>query len=98
QGQPHSLTSVSLTEILTGKVPSEMIEDKIVIIGSKDSPNHMLPTPLGFMTKAEVVANIVDNANHNRWPKKLDIQYYLLFFLFLIVVSVLIVNYYPQSL
>lgn len=98
QGQPQSYSTVSLTDILSTKVDTNRIKNKIVIIGSKDSPNHMLPTPLGFMSKAEVVANIVDNANYDRWPIKLDLQYYILFFFFLIVMSVIIINYYPQSL
>ncbi len=98
QGLPQSFKTVQLKDILNNRINPKMVEGKIVIIGSKDSPNHMLPTPLGFMSKAEIVANIVDNANHHRWPIKLPLQAYILFFIFLIAVTVTIVNYYPQSL
>ncbi len=98
QGAAGTFRSVTMSDILNETAPPEWFKNKIIIVGSKDSTSHLLPTPMGFMSKAEVLANIVDNSIHERWPLQLSIEYYFFYLAILSLISILIVDSYPPNL
>lgn len=98
QGGSGTFRSVSLTDVLKDRVNPEWFKNKIVIVGSKDAISHQLATPYGFMSKSEVLANVVDNSLNKRWILHLPLGIYLGYFFLLILLSALIVIYYPPNL
>lgn len=94
---PLLIPRVKMTDILQNKVPLEKIRDKIIIIGTKDSPDHVHPTPVGFMTRAELLAQMVDNYNKMSFPSKLPFHVYAAYLLLVLILSLFIIYEYPQN-
>lgn len=96
-GPPISFQTMQIERILKGQIKPAEVEGKFIIIGSKDSPGHLLPTPLGLMTKAEIMANVTDNTIRNQWIKIADRKIYIAFLGIILLISVLIIRSYPQA-
>lgn len=94
---PGSFPTYSALDVLTGQVSAEDLKGKTIIVGAKDSNEHIYPTPLGFMTKAEVFAQIVDNFNYERFPRKLPIQFYAFYLALILILTLIVVFEYPQN-
>ena len=97
QASPGKIKSYRLIDVFTGRIKKEDLEGKIVIIGALDSSEHLYPTPLGYMNKAEIIAQIVDNFNSERFPRKLPIGFYATYLLILLGIALVIVFEYPQG-
>lgn len=94
---PLLIPRYKVTDILQGKIPLEVLKDKTIIIGAKDSPDHIHPTPIGFMTRAELIAQIVDNYNKMSFPVKLPFHVYAAYLLLVLILSLMIIYEYPQN-
>jgi two-component system phosphate regulon sensor histidine kinase PhoR len=97
QVEPDGIHTYRLIDLFTGKIKKEDLENKTIIIGTKDSSEHLYPTPMGYMTKAEVVAQIVDNFNSEGFPRKLPIEFYSVYLLILLSIALVLIFQYPQS-
>lgn len=97
QAVPDKIPSYDVIDILAGKVKAEDLRDKTILIGTKDSKEHLYPTPFGFMNKSEVFAQILDNFNNERFPRKLPIQFYAFYLAIILILSLLIIFEYPQN-
>lgn len=97
QGPRNSFTQYSLTELFSGEIPPQALKGKIVIIGGQDSDGSIHRTPVGEMTRAELMANLVDNTLGNKWIGQLNPFISALFILGLLILSVWIISSYPQS-
>lgn len=97
QAAPDKIPSYRAIDILMGKVKPEELRGKTVIIGAKESSEHLYPTPLGYMTKAEVFAQIVDNFNYERFPRKFPVQFYAIYLALILILTLLIIFEYPQN-
>jgi two-component system phosphate regulon sensor histidine kinase PhoR len=96
RGGKGTFPSYTLKEVMSGEADGDL-DGKIVIIGSGDLESHLLNTPMGAMTRAEVTANVVDNFLNKRWfryPSKLLLAVYLVLILAL---TVWLLFSYPQS-
>jgi two-component system, OmpR family, phosphate regulon sensor histidine kinase PhoR len=94
---PEKIPTYRALDILSGKIKDSELEGKTIIVGTRDSTEHLYPTPLGFMTKSQVIAQVVDNFNHERFPKKWPIQFYALYLAIILILTLLIVFEYPQN-
>lgn len=97
QAAPNKIPSYKALDILAGKVKLEELEGKTLIVGTKDSNEHIYPTPLGFMNKSEVFAQIVDNFNAERFPRKFPVQFYAFYLAIILILTLLIIFEYPQN-
>lgn len=97
QAGPDKIPSYRALDILAGNVKIEDLRGKTLIIGAKESSEHLYPTPLGYMTKSEVFAQMVDNFNNERFPRKLPIQFYAFYLAIILILTLLIVFEYPQN-
>lgn len=97
RGRPNRFPSVSAEDVLSGNVPTNYFHDKIVIIGSRDSDGHTYRTPLGEMTRAELVATVTDNYIGERWVDRLPRPATALYLLAILIVSIYVMSSYPQS-
>jgi two-component system phosphate regulon sensor histidine kinase PhoR len=76
---------------------NEVLSTRLVILTDSSGLKRLL-TPLGSMSKAEIVANISDNLFNGSWVKRLNPFLYSLILLLLCIFCVLIIFYHPQSI
>lgn len=97
RGGTNVFTEYSMTEVLSGQLPASTFRDKIVLIGAETNSNSQFLTPLGPSHRAGVTAQIVDNILMDRWIKRAPTVFYMAGLFLVLVISVLILIQYPQS-
>ncbi len=98
RGPGKTFPSVTARDLLRGQVPSDRLKNKIVIVGSRGAEGHRFQTPLGVMSRAEILANIADNVMKRRWIVRMDLGTSALYLMLVLVVAAAIMNLYPQSI
>lgn len=97
RGEAGLFPTIKFVDLVQGKTDLSFLKDKIVIIGSSDSERHIYRTPLGRMSRAEIIANITDNILENRWITRPAFYVYALSYLILVIFLTFIVFYYTQT-
>ncbi len=97
RGRSRVFTSVTAEEVLSREVGPKFFTDKIVIIGVESGSSVRFLTPVGLLTRTEVIAHIVDNLVENRWIRKYNPSLYALYALILVLLATFVVTQYPQS-
>lgn len=97
RGSQNLYTNLNLVDLLSGDLPKNYLQNKIIIIGAHYSVGNHFLTPIGALSRADVVAQITDNLIHNRWIKKYPPMVYLIYSLLLVILAVLIISHYPQG-
>jgi two-component system phosphate regulon sensor histidine kinase PhoR len=95
-GAAGSFPTVSVRDLLEGRVPPEAFNGKLVIIGNRTDSTEAYTTPLGRMSRAEAVANITDNLLRNKVPKRISLWVSFLVSGMLVFAAVLFILSYPQ--
>lgn len=95
-GAAGSFPTVSVRDLLEGRVPPEAFHGKIVIIGNRSDAGELFTTPLGRMSRAEVIANITDNQLRGMTPKRISLWFSFLISAFLVFWAVIFILNYPQ--
>lgn len=85
----------SAREILKAPRTVTDLQDKIVLIGSPSA--HLVLTPLGAVSRLELLGQTADNLLYQRWILRAPSWVYFLFLLALVVLCSLTMNQYPQS-
>ena len=96
-GPQGTFPKIKLLDILHNHVPPNALIGKVVIIGAEDTPGHKYLTPVGSLSKAELVANSVNNWLMNQWIWKTSSIVYFLYLLTIVGIAVMVMTYYPQS-
>jgi CHASE2 domain-containing sensor protein len=78
-------------------VPPEAFHRKVVLIGHRSQATEIFTTALGRMSRAEVIANIVDNHLQRRIPQRLPAWVYLALMAVIATFSVRFILLYPQA-
>jgi signal transduction histidine kinase len=97
RGGRDTYRSVSALAILRHSVPPSFFKDKIVLIGGHSIPSQSYHTPLGKMSRTEVLAQIVDNVIAKRWIWRLPAGPCSIYLLLVLLVVVAILATYPQA-
>lgn len=97
RGDPGIFREVHLSEVLLDKIPPTAFQDKIVIIGAEMNSGASVMTPVGPMSRAELLATVVDNLLNDRWIKRFSQAVYWLGLFFVMLVAVWIISTYPQT-
>lgn len=97
RGPRQVFPSVNALAILKGRIPPNFFKQKIVIIGSRSMPSHLFETPLGPMSRSEVMAQVIDNVIGKRWITRLSPWLSSVYLLLVLLISVYILTTYPQS-
>lgn len=87
----------SLSDILNDSSLQAYLKNKIIIIGT-ENPNSNFLTPVGFLSKAEIVAHIVDNARNSKWVRFFPLELYFIYFLFLVIFTIAVMLRYPPQI
>jgi signal transduction histidine kinase len=97
RGPSRVFTSVTVDELLNQELRPDFFKDKIVLIGVESGSSIRFLTPVGLLTRTEILAHIVDNLVEHRWIVKFPPLIYVLYALILVVLMTFVVTQYPQS-
>lgn len=93
----RKIKEISLSEVLNLPPQDMSLKNKILIIGTNKSVSHQIYTPMGLMYRYQLWTNITDNVISNMFIKKLNLVFYFLALLGLMVIGVLVITNYPQT-
>ena len=96
-GPAEAFKVVNFRDVMEGRVDRAVFREKIVLIGSLSNPIEQMQTPLGRMSRTEVMANIVDNVVLNKTMTRLPTAFYFGLLVLLIFASMWVLASYPQS-
>ena len=96
-GPQGTFTHLTLNTLLSSRNARKMIENKIVLVGRAPDPNHLIKTPVGFLSRPEFFANVLEDTLHEKWIIKVNMLWYQLSLLVLLGFSVWIIFRYPQT-
>ena len=88
---------INARDLIEGRVPLGEFKDKIVLIGSLGNSAEQVQTPVGRMSRTEVLANTVDNIINQTTIRRMDRSVYLVLLFVLLMSSIWILANYPQS-
>ena len=97
RGPPQVFASVSALAVLQNRIPPGFFKDKIVIVGSRSLPAQIYQTPIGKMSRADVLAQLVDNVLGKRWITRTSYWLCSIYLLMVLLLTVLTLTHYPQS-
>lgn len=97
-GPKNSYRSISATDLMHERMPPDFFKNKIVIIGNSTLPSHVFQTPVGRLTRAEVVAQIADNALGPRWIERTNPWVWMIYMAVVILLAAAIQVTYPQTM
>jgi signal transduction histidine kinase len=96
RGPSGTFPSIRFADVLNGRLAPHFFRDKIVIIGARNRENHTFQTPLGAMTRAEVLANLTDNIEYQRTFVEVPTWIVMLYLLAMILLTLWFLFQYPQ--
>lgn len=97
RGSSKVFTQYTLSEILYDEIPKDAFTNKIVLIGAETNAGPHFITPLGSLSRTEILAHITDNLLKKRWIQRLNFVWYAAGFFVLMMFAVFLITAYPQS-
>lgn len=97
RGSQKSFQHLSLQQVFQSEIAEPLVRNKIIIIGAGKGSNSTFATPVGPLTRSEIVAHATDNLLHQRWIRRLPKPLAILELFLVMVISVFLMNYYPQK-
>jgi len=97
RGSSRVFTQYSLAEVLNEEIPDHAFTNKIILIGAETSSGPQYLTPLGGLSRSEILAHITDDLLGNKWIRQWHFAAYALLFLGLTLLAVYLITQYPQS-
>ncbi|AHI05537.1 sensory transduction histidine kinase [Bdellovibrio bacteriovorus W] len=97
RGSNKVFTQYSLSEILYDDLPSKAFTGKIILIGAETSTGPVYMTPMGTISRMEILAHATDTVLGGKWIQRLSFWWYASGFVLLMVIAVFLITTYPQS-
>ncbi len=94
---PGKFIEYSYKDIVLNKIPANSLKNKIILIGAELGSGLQWQTPIGSMSRLEVIAQITDNLLKKRWIYRLHNIWYFAGLFVLMLLTVLIITSYPQT-
>ncbi len=88
---------ISAVDIMQGHVPPGFFSGKLVLIGSNSLQSHQFQTPLGQMSRMDMMAQIADNVIGKRWITRLSTGLSSVYLLAVLLLAAYILLTYPQA-
>lgn len=98
RGTPGTFPSIQARDLLNGKITAEELKNKIIIIGSRSYEGHQVASPLGVMSKAELMANITDNILTSNWIQRPPNWVHSIYLMLIIIGAFFLLQIYPQTI
>ncbi|WP_291516287.1 CHASE2 and HATPase_c domain-containing protein [Bdellovibrio sp. ArHS] len=96
-GSSRVFTQYTLSEIMYDEIPANAFSDKIVLIGAETSAAPVYMTPVGTLSRSEILAHVTDTVLGNKWIQRLSFWWYAAGFFILMMMAVFLITTYPQS-
>lgn len=97
RGSGRVFTQYTLSEVLNDEIPPDALKDKIILVGAETNSGPQYLTPVGALSRAEILAHIADDLLGDKWIRQWSFGVYALMFLLLTLIAVFIITQYPQS-
>ncbi len=97
RGGASSFRVVTFSDVISNRIAPETLRNAVILVGNLGSSAEQMQTPLGRMSRVEVIANIVDNVIGRRSLHRAPDFVYLLLLLALMAGSLAVISMYPQS-
>ncbi|WII72013.1 CHASE2 and HATPase_c domain-containing protein [Bdellovibrio sp. 22V] len=97
RGSSRVFAQYSLSEIMYDEIPADAFADKIVLIGAETSSAPMYMTPMGTLSRTEILAHVTDTVLGDKWIQRLSFWWYASGFFVLMLLAVFLITTYPQS-
>lgn len=97
RGTSKVFTQYALSEILYDEVPADAFTNRIILIGAETSSGPVYMTPIGTLSRTEILAHATDTVLGNKWIKRLPFGWYAIAFFVLMLLAVFLITTYPQS-
>ncbi|MGE4130707.1 MAG: ATP-binding protein [Bdellovibrionales bacterium] len=97
RGPRDSYRSIHAADVMAGRYPPDFFHGRTVIIGNSTLTHHYVQTPVGRLTRAEALAEMVDSVAGNRWIHRIPLGLAALYILAILILGVLIMRSYPQQ-
>lgn len=97
RGSARVFKQYSLSEIIYDELPANAFTDKIILIGAETSSAPVYMTPMGTLSRTEILAHITDTVLGDKWIKRLSFVWYAAGFFVLMLMAVFVITTYPQS-
>ena len=97
RGSSKVFNQYSLSQILYDELPANTFTNKIILIGAETSAAPVYLTPVGTLSRTEILAHVTDTVLGNKWIRRLSFWWYASGFLVLMIFAVFIITTYPQS-
>lgn len=91
-------TELTLSDVTSGQLPKDFFTGKIVLIGSEQSTNAQVQTPIGLMSRQEFWGSVVENFLSDSFIKKISSAWYAVFLLALNLIAIWVITTYPLSI
>lgn len=97
RGSSNSFHHLSLRQIVNMDFPEHLVRDKIIIIGASQDAFSGIASPVGTLSRSELLAHITDNLLNHRWIKKLPKTAAIAELFIVMLISVFLMNFFPQK-
>lgn len=97
RGSSKVFAQYTLSEILFDELPPNIFENKVILIGAETSSGPVYMTPLGTLSRTEILAHVTDTVMGDKWIKRLSFWWYACGLVLLMLLSVFLITSYPQS-
>ncbi|WP_374001612.1 ATP-binding protein [Bdellovibrio bacteriovorus] len=97
RGSSRVFKQYTLSEIIYDELPANAFTDKIILIGAETSAAPVYMTPMGTLSRTEILAHITDTVLGNKWIQRLPFIWYAAGFFILMLLAVFVITTYPQS-
>lgn len=97
RGSSRVFTSVTVDDVLNHNLTKDFFTNKMVLVGVESGSSIRFLTPVGLLTRTEIIAQVIDNLSKDRWIKKYHTAFYALYALLLVLLATFVVTQYPQS-
>lgn len=98
RGSSKVFKQYSMSEIMYDEIPAHAFKNKIILIGAETSAAPVYMTPIGTLSRTEILAHITDTVLGDKWIKRLPFAWYAVGFFFLMLFAVFLITTYPQSM
>lgn len=97
RGSNKVFAQYSLSQILYDELPANTFTNKIILIGAETSSGPVYLTPVGTLSRTEILAHLTDTVLGNKWIQRLSFWWYAVGFILLMWFAVFLITTYPQS-
>ncbi len=97
RGSSNSFHHLSLRQILGMDFPMDLLRDKIIIIGASQDSFSGIASPVGHLSRSELLAHITDNLLNHRWIRRLPKTAAIAELFIVMLISVFLMNFFPQK-